>query len=183
MTKTNRQAIIFSTGLIGLIVAGYAVQVFVWSGLGAFGLVPRTAWGLIGIFTMPFLHANFSHLLANLSALGVLLGFVFAFHSKRIVEVVIWVILLGGVLLWLFGRPANHVGASGLIYGQAAFVIVSGIVQRRFFPVAAAIGVAVMYGSSLFWGLIPVHQEISWDGHLAGGLAGAFVGRKKGGRS
>lgn len=183
MTKTNRQGIIFSTGLIGLIVAGYAVQVFVWPGLVAFGLVPRTAWGLIGIFTMPFLHANFSHLLANLSALAVLLGFVFAFHSKRIAEVVIWVILLGGILLWLFGRPANHVGASGLIYGLAAFVIVSGLVQHRFFPVAAAIGVAVMYGSSLFWGLIPVHPGISWDGHLAGGLAGAFAGRKKGGRN
>ena len=183
MTKPNRQGIIFSTCLIGLIVAGYALQLFVWSRLGAFGLVPRTAWGLIGIVTMPFLHANFGHLLANLSALGVLLGFMFAFHSKRMAEVVIRVILVGGVLLWIFGRPADHVGASGLVYGLAAFVIVSGIVQKRFFPVVAAIGVAVMYGSSLFWGLIPVHPGISWDGHLAGGLAGAFVGRKKSGRS
>lgn len=182
MTKPNRQGIIFSTSLIGLIVAGYAVQVFVWSGVGEFGVVPRTARGLIGIVTMPFLHANFGHLLANLSALCVLLGFMFAFHSKRLPEVVIGVILVGGILLWLFGRPADHVGASGLIYGLAAFVIVSGIVQRRFLPVVAAIGVAVMYGSSLFWGLIPVHPGISWDGHLAGGLAGAFVGRKRGGR-
>jgi len=182
MTKTNRQAIVFSTSLIGLIVAGFAVQVFVWPGLGEFGMVPRSTRGLVGIFTMPFLHANFSHLLTNLSALVVLLGFVFAFHSKRMAKVVIGVILVGGVLLWLFGRPANHVGASGLIYGLAAFVVVSGIVQRRFFPVAGAIGVTVMYGSSLFWGLIPVHPGISWDGHLAGGLAGAFVGRKKGGR-
>jgi membrane associated rhomboid family serine protease len=182
MTKPNRNGIIFSTGLIGVIVAGFAVQHFVWSGLGAFGLVPRTAWGLIGIFTMPFLHANFGHLMANLSALVILLGFMFAFHSKRMPEVVIGVILVGGSLLWLFGRPAIHVGASGLIYGLAAFVIVSGIVQKRFFPVAAAIGVAVMYGSSLFWGLVPVHPGVSWDGHLAGGLAGAFVGRKKGGR-
>ena len=182
MTKPNRQAIIFSTSLMGLIVAGFALQLFVWSGLGAFGLVPRTAWGLIGIFTMPFLHANFGHLLANLSALVVLLGFVFAFHSKRMAEVVIRVILVGGILLWIFGRPANHVGASGLVYGLAAFVLVSGIVQKRFLPVVAAIGVAVMYGSSLFWGLIPIHPDISWDGHLAGGLAGAFVGQQQGGR-
>ncbi len=182
MTKPNRHGIVFSTCLIGLIVAGFAVQVFVWPELGKFGLVPRRAWGLIGIFTMPFLHASFGHLLTNLSALGVLLGFMFAFHSKRLPEVVIRVILVGGALLWIFGRPANHVGASGLIYGLAAFVIVSGIVQRRFFPVVAAIGVAVMYGSSLFWGLVPVDPGISWDGHLAGGLAGAFVGRKKGRR-
>src|SRR5579863_9541452 len=182
MTKTNRKAIIFSTSLVGLIVAGFAVQVFAWSGLGAFGLVPRTTKGLVGIFTMPFLHASFSHLLTNLSALVVLLGFMFAFHSKRLAEVVIRVIAVGGVLLWLFGRPANHVGASGLIYGLAAFVLVSGIVQRKFLPVAAAIGVAVMYGSSLFWGLVPADPGISWDGHPAGGRAGAFIGRKKGRR-
>ena len=144
--------------------------------------MPRTAWGLVGILSMPFLHSNFRHLLGNLGALVVLLGFVFAFYPKRMASVVVRVILVGGALLWLFGRPENHVGASGLIYGLAGFVIVSGIVQRRFFPVAAAIGVALMYGSSLFWGLIPVDPGISWDGHLAGGLAGAFVGQKSGRR-
>lgn len=182
MTKPNRQGIIFSISLIGLIVAGFAVQVYVWPELGRFGLVPRRAWGLIGIISMPFLHANLRHLLANLSALVVLLGFVFAFHSKRLPDVVLRVILIGGSLLWLLGRQANHVGASGLVYGLAAFVIVSGIVQRKFLPVAAAIGVAVMYGSSLFWGLVPVDPGISWDGHLAGGLAGALASRKKGRR-
>jgi membrane associated rhomboid family serine protease len=182
MTKANRNAILFSTCLIGLIVAGYAVQIFVWPRLGTFGLAPRTPLGLVGIFTMPFLHASFGHLMANLSALVILLGFVFAFHSKRLAEVVIRVILVGGILLWAFGRPANHVGASGLIYGLAAFVIVSGIVQRKFLPVVAAIGVAVMYGSPLFWGLVPVDPGISWDGHLAGGLAGVFAARKKGAR-
>jgi membrane associated rhomboid family serine protease len=182
MTKTNRNGILFSTCLIGLIVAGFVVQIYVWPRLSAFGLAPRTARGLIGIFTMPFLHANLGHLLANLSALVVLLGFVFAFHSKRLPDVVIRVILVGGVLLWTFGRPANHVGASGLVYGLAAFVIVAGFVQRRFLPVVAAIGVAVMYGSPLFWGLVPVDPGISWDGHLAGGLAGVLAGRKKGGR-
>jgi membrane associated rhomboid family serine protease len=182
MTKPNRQGIVFSASLIGLIVVGFTIQVFVWPEIGRFGLVPRKAVGLVGIFTMPFLHANTGHLLANLSALLVLLGFMFAFHSKRLPEVVLRVILIGGSLLWLFGRPEIHVGASGLIYGLAAFVIVSGIVQRKFLPVAAAIGVAVVYGSPLFWGLVPVDPGISWDGHLAGGLAGAFVGRKKGRR-
>lgn len=182
MTKANRTDLLFATSLTGLVVAGYATQVFVWPRVVTFCLVPRTAWGLLGILTMPFLHSNFGHLLANLGALVVLLGFVFAFHPKRMAHVVIRVILLGGALLWLFGRPENHVGASGLIYGLAGFIIVSGIVQRRSLPVAAAVGVAVMYGTSLFWGLVPVDPGISWDGHLSGGLAGAFVGRKAGRR-
>jgi membrane associated rhomboid family serine protease len=67
------------------------------------------------------------------------------------------------------------VGASGLIYGLAAFVIVSGIVQKRFLPVVGAIGVAILYGSSLFWGLVPSDPRVSWDGHLAGGVAGVLV--------
>lgn len=182
MTKTNRKDILVATSLAGLIVAGFAVQLFLWPKLSSFGLMPRTARGLIGIVTMPFLHANVGHLMANLSALVILLGFVFAFHPKRMAGLVVRVVLIGGTLLWLFGRPANHVGASGLIYGLAAFVIVSGIVQRKFLPVAAAVGVAALYGSSLFWGLVPIDQTISWDGHLAGGLAGALVGRKKSGR-
>ncbi|HEY3969126.1 MAG TPA: rhomboid family intramembrane serine protease [Planctomycetaceae bacterium] len=182
MTKVNRHDLLFATSLIALIVAVYAVQVFVWPRVVTFGLVPRKAWGLAGILTMPFLHSNFRHLMGNLGALVVLLGFVFAFFPKRMSVVVVRVILIGGVLLWLFGRPENHVGASGLIYGLAAFVIVSGIVQRRALPVMAAVGVAALYGSSLFWGLIPVDPGISWDGHLAGGLAGAFVGQKSGRR-
>src|SRR5258708_26658126 len=122
MTKPNRHGIIFSISLIGLIVAGFAVQVFAWPELGRFGLVPRRAWGLVGIFTMPFLHASIGHLLANLSALVVLLGFVFAFHSKRLPEVVIRVILIGGSLLWLFGRQEDRIGASVLVCGLSAFV-------------------------------------------------------------
>lgn len=34
--------------------------------LVAFGLVPRTLYGLSGIITSPFIHASFAHLSANL---------------------------------------------------------------------------------------------------------------------
>jgi membrane associated rhomboid family serine protease len=182
MTKANRKDILIAVCLIGLVVAGFMVQAFVWPRATMFGLVPRTLWGLVGILTMPFLHSSTGHLLGNLSALAVLLGFVFAFHPKRMAGLVFRVILIGGTLLWLFGRPEIHIGASGLIYGLAAFVIVAGIVQRRLLPVVAAVGVAVMYGTSLYWGLIPVNPGISWDGHLAGGLAGAFAARTAGRR-
>ncbi|MBI3865006.1 MAG: rhomboid family intramembrane serine protease [Planctomycetia bacterium] len=180
MNKSNRTDILFATGLVGLIVAGFAVQVFVWPRLVTFGIVPRTSWGLVGIPLMPFLHSNLKHLLANLSGLVILLGFVFAFYPRKIAAVTVQVILFGGILLWLFGRPATHVGASGLIYGLAAFIVVSAISQKKFLPIVAAIGVCALYGSSLFWGLVPIEPGISWDGHLAGGLAGVFVGRKGG---
>lgn len=175
MNRGNRKDLVFSTSLIALIVVVFLLQVTVLPQIGGWGLIPRTLWGLVGILSMPFLHANTGHLLANLGALAFLLAFLFAFHPQRTANVVIRVILIGGALLWLFGQPANHVGASGLIYGLAAFIIVSGVIQKRFRPVVGAIGVVILYGSSLFWGLIPSDPRVSWDGHLAGGVAGVLV--------
>ena len=175
MTRGNRTDLVFSFSLIALVVVVFLLEVTLLPQIGALGLIPRTLWGLVGILTMPFLHANAGHLLANLGALPFLLAFLFAFHPQRMANVVVRVVLVGGALLWLFGQTGNHVGASGLIYGLAAFVIVSGIVQKRFLPVVGAIGVAILYGSSLFWGLVPSDPRVSWDGHLAGGVAGVLV--------
>jgi membrane associated rhomboid family serine protease len=85
-----------------------------------FGLVPRTLHGLIGIPLMPFLHGNFQHLLGNTVPLCILL---FILHGSRrdSLEVIVSIVLLGGMLLWCFGRSNFHIGASGLVYGLVAF--------------------------------------------------------------
>jgi membrane associated rhomboid family serine protease len=125
---------------------------------------------------MLFLHANLAHLCGNLVSLAVLLAFMLTFHSQKLIVDVILIAVVGGLLLWLFGRAAVHIGASGLIYGLAGFMIAAGISQRRFIEVVGALAVAVLYGNSLFWGLLPLHPGISWDGHLAGAVGGAIVG-------
>lgn len=180
---TLRGNLQFAAGLLGLIVVGFLLEFIEPLNLVSYGLVPRTVRGLAGIITMPFLHANLAHLLANLSSLAILLGFLVVFHSQRLVEVVIEAIVLGGLLLWVFGRTADHIGASGLIYGLAGFIIVSGFVQKRFLEVLGAVAVAFIYGTSLFWGLLPTDPGISWDGHLAGAVAGTamalFTERKR----
>jgi len=35
-----------------------------------------------------------------------------------------------GLAVWLFGRPGLHIGASGLIYGLAIYILRSGIIRR-----------------------------------------------------
>jgi len=172
---TFRRNLEFAASLLCLILVTFALEYIKPLNLLSFGLVPRTAGGLWGILTMPFLHANVAHLLANLSSLAILLGFLLVFHSQRLIEVVIEAIILGGLLLWIFGRTANHIGASGLIYGLAGFIVVSGFVQQRFLEVLGAVIVAVVYGSSLFWGLVPTDPGVSWDGHLAGAVAGTAL--------
>ena len=146
------------------------------------GIVPRRLWGLVGIPLAPFLHANFSHLISNTLPLFVLLTLL-AGSRTRTWETVLEIVLVGGGLLWLFGRQGNaeiqavHVGASGLIYGLIAFLIVSGFRERRFVPLLVAILVGFFYGGTLISGVLPsVGSSVSWDGHLFGALAGAGCG-------
>lgn len=140
--------------------------------LSRFGIVPRTQQGLIGIVTAPFLHANIRHLISNTLPLLVLLLVLFSFYPKKAVSVVIISILLGGLLVWLLGRNANHIGASGLIYGLAAFLIVNGFNEQKNIPILISIAVAVIYGG-MFWGLFPSFRAyISWEAHLFGAIAG-----------
>ena len=147
--------------------------------LDQFGLVPRSWHGLIGIVTMPFLHANFRHLLGNTVPLVILL-MLLAGSRARSPAIVATIILLGGTLLWLFGRngtaaqPTAHIGASGLIFGLVTFLIVSGITEWRFVPLLIAILVGFLFGGTLFWGVLPLQNaHVSWDGHLSGAVAGA----------
>ena len=91
-------------------------------------------------------------------------------------EVVVAVSVLGGLLLWVFGRSANHVGASGLISGLTMFLIVSGFREGRIVPLLIALLVGFLYGGSLVMGVIPrFGSNVSWDGHLCGAIAGAIV--------
>jgi membrane associated rhomboid family serine protease len=176
MSNVTRSNITFIFALLGSIMAVFLLEFVSPEEVLSHGLVPRTQRGLVGVVTMPFLHANLAHLCGNLVSLAVLLAFMLAFHSRRLVIDVILIVIVGGLLLWLFGRPAVHIGASGLIYGLAGFMIAAGIAQRRFLEIVGALAVAVLYGNSLFWGLLPLHAGISWDGHLAGAVGGAIVG-------
>ena len=141
----------------------------------SFGVTPRTLHGLVGIPAMPFLHANLQHIVSNTLPLFVLL-ILLAGSKARSWEVVTELALLGGILLWLCGRTATHVGASGLIFGLIAFLIVSGWLERRFVPLVVSLVVTFVYGGILLWGVIPrIGTHISWDGHLLGAVAGGVI--------
>jgi membrane associated rhomboid family serine protease len=76
----------------------------------------------------------------------------------------------------MFGRPAVHIGASGLIYGLIAYLIVSGISERRIVPMLVAILVGFLYGGTLASGVLPTSaSHISWEGHLFGVIAGGSI--------
>ena len=91
-------------------------------------------------------------------------------------EIVELIVVGNGVLLWIFGRNATHVGASGLIFGLAAFLIISGILEKRIIPLVVSLVAGILYGGMLIWGVLPGRNtEVSWEGHLCGAIAGGLI--------
>jgi membrane associated rhomboid family serine protease len=159
---------------IGLIWAVFLVSL-VFPGLDQYGVIPRKLGGIVGIAAMPFLHGNLGHILSNTVPLFVLLVLLAGSRAESW-KVVVVISILGGFLLWIFGRPAVHIGASGLISGLIAFLILSGLLEMRIVPLLIALFVGFLYGGSLVLGLLPrLGSEVSWDGHLCGAIAGALV--------
>ena len=143
--------------------------------LSRYGLRARNVDGLWGIFSMTFLHVNLQHIMANTVPLIILLSLLAGSKadSKKVVPVIM---ILGGCLLWIFGRPNTiHVGASLLVFGLAVYLVVSGILEKRTVPIIISIIVIFLYGSTLLHGISPLQKNVSWEGHLLGGVAGAIT--------
>jgi membrane associated rhomboid family serine protease len=135
------------------------------------GVYPREISGLRGIIFSPFIHGNFEHLAANSLPLLILTFSLFFFYRKSSYIILILIFLLSGLFVWLGGREAMHIGASGIIYGLAAFLFLSGVISYNIRLLTISLIVALLYGG-LIWGIFPVKPEISWESHLWGGISG-----------
>lgn len=162
----------------GFVVLLYIVEVvdtIVASRLERNGVQPRELGGLDGIVFAPLLHGGWGHLIGNTVPLLVL-GFLIAFSGLRTwlqVTAIVWI--LGGVGVWLFGGDhTNHIGASGIIFGWLAYLIVRGVFNRSLGQIALGFVVFMVYGGVL-WGVLPGRPGVSWEGHLFGLLAGALA--------
>lgn len=142
--------------------------------LEQWGLIPREFSGLLGIITMTFLHIDMHHIISNSVPLVILLALLAGSRADSR-KVVVIVTVLGGLLLWLFGRDSIHIGASLLIFGLASFLVVSGVLEKRTIPMIISVSVALFYGTTMLSGILPWQTGVSWEGHLLGGVAGAFT--------
>ena len=142
--------------------------------LTRFGVRPRSLPGLPGVLVAPLLHGDFSHLISNslpLLVLGTGMLYLYPHSSLKVIPAV----YLGpGLAVWLFGRPPLHIGASGLVYGLAIYILISGIIRRDTRAVSAAMLVFFLYGTLLL-GLLPNHSSISWETHLIAALIGLVL--------
>ena len=139
-----------------------------------YGILPRSPDHWYQVLTAPFVHGSTAHLANNLIGLSVF-GVLVALRSTRLF---LWgsllIILFSGALVWLVGREASHVGASGWVFGLWSLCIALGVFDRRPASILLAGLVIVFYGGMIY-GVLPGDPRVSFESHLAGAAAGVVT--------
>lgn len=151
------------------------------------GIQPYHYSGLKGIILAPLLHSDIPHLVSNIFPLWALIFLSFEFYDK----LTYWVLILGwiftGLMVWAFPFPLNpyysstcHIGASGLVYVFAFFLLFSSIFDRKKSLNILTLVIVVSFGS-MVWGVLPEEffgikdSHISWQSHLSGAIVGVIL--------
>ena len=171
----RRSALLILFALVALMWVVEVVDVALDHRLDRYGIEPRDVDGLDGVVAAPFLHVGFGHLLANTIPF-VVMGAVIALEgARRLVAVTVIVGLVSGLGTWLVAAEGTiHVGASGIVFGFATYLIARGIFNRRGGELAVGALVVLVWGGALLGGLEP-QRGISWQGHLFGAIGGVLA--------
>jgi len=164
-------------GLVAIMWIAEMVDVVLGGRLDGLGIEPRDADGLVGVVLAPFLHAGFGHLIANTIPL-LLMGFAIALSGlARVIGVTVIVGLVSGLGTWLIAPAGTvHIGASGLVFGYATYLVARGIFSRNLVHLALGAAIVLVFGTVLLGGLIP-EDGISWQAHLFGAIGGVLAAR------
>ena len=168
-----KEAAGLTAGLVALLWGQeVADQLLFGTRLDGYGIEPRQAGTFWHVFTAPFLHAGFPHLIANTVPLAVL-AFMTAVRSvSRFLVATFLIALIGGGLVWLFGRGGSvHLGASELVFGYLAYLLGVGWWERTPVAIVVALIAFALYGGVL-WGVLPGTPGVSWEAHLFGFVGG-----------
>lgn len=182
----ERQKVFYSAILSGsLIMLLWLIKLLEWNLGTSFRMLanlPRNVSHIQGIITEPLVHGDFEHLISNSIPLFLLMWATLYFYRNIAGKVIALIWIITGLGVWLFARENYHIGASGIVYGLAAFHAFSGILRRDMRLMALSLLVVFLYGG-MVWGVFPVFYKMSWESHLMGALSGiavAFAYRKLG---
>ena len=170
--QSQREGLALLAGIVGVMWVVEIINTLDSNGLDTDGIYGRSFSHLWGIFTTPFIHASFAHLIGNTIPF-VFMGLIIALQgAKRLALVTGIVIVVGGLGTWLVA-PSNipTIGASGVVFGYATYLFARGFLNRSLTEVLVGLFVAVIWGGALVASVVP-HNGISWQGHLFGALGG-----------
>lgn len=145
--------------------------------LDRYGIHPRQGEGLVEIVSAPFLHAGFGHLIGNTLPFATMGAAIALAGLARLLSVTAIVMVVSGLGVWLLGGANSiHLGASGLVFGYAAYLISRGMFSRRLVDFAVGAIVVAIWGVTLLFGLLPKAQ-VSWQAHVFGAVGGVLAAR------
>jgi membrane associated rhomboid family serine protease len=138
-------------------------------------IYPRELAHVWAIFTAPFLHFGFPHLIDNTIPFVFMGVFIALRGAARLGLVTVIVIVVGGLGTWLVA-PAHTetVGASGVVFGYATYLFTRGLFDRSLLEIGMGLIVGVVWGGALLSSIVP-HQGISWQGHVSGAVGGVVA--------
>lgn len=142
--------------------------------LANFGVYPLHLKGLPGILFSPFIHSGFNHLMSNSIPFFILFFALIYFYRHISYHIFFFLYILSGLTVWLAGREAWHIGASGVVYALASFHFISGIIRNDVRLLTLSVVVVFLYGG-LIWGVFPIDPSISWEGHFWGAVSGIVL--------
>ena len=137
------------------------------------GIYPRDWTGLWGVLCAPFIHGDILHLISNTFPILFLGTTLFWFYDRIAKTVFLQCYLFTNLLVWIFARPSFHIGASGLVYALAFFLIFLGIFRKDGRSLFITIVITLMYGG-IIYGMVPRENGVSWESHLLGAIVGVY---------
>lgn len=173
-----RQGIVLGA-IVGFLWLAELVDALLLRGaLDSFGIQPRALTSLPALLIAPLLHAGFGHLLANTIPLIVLGWLVMWRRTSDLFVVGLAAAISSGLGVWLFGGANTiHLGVSGVIFGLLGYLLARGYYERSVNAIGLALIALFLYGGML-WGVLPLQQGVSWQGHLfgfVGGVVAAYI--------
>jgi membrane associated rhomboid family serine protease len=169
-----KHSLVFPLFFILIIWSIKVVELSVGFSFSMLGVYPQTLKGLLGIIFAPLVHGDFEHLINNSVPLLILSFGVFYFYRPLGYKVFLFSWLITGIWVWCGAREAYHIGASGIVYALASFLVFSGVLRRISGLAAVSLIVIFLYGS-MIWGIFPFIPDVSWESHLSGGVAGFLL--------
>lgn len=173
--KSVRTGVLWPLAISGLLILIYLWQVKTQTDPGDFGLRARDGSAWFGILTCVFFHGSAEHLFNNIASFIPLTSLLFILYKPKGGHILFWCWVLTGLLMFLFARGGvSHIGASGVVYAECAFLVTAGfLIPSRGLKMISVL-VLVFYGS-MVWGIFPLEKQVSWDGHLCGMVTGIVL--------
>jgi membrane associated rhomboid family serine protease len=182
LSPDRANALMLVAAMVALMWITEIVDAAAGGDLDAYGIHPRDVDALPEIASAPFLHAGFGHLVSNTVPFALMGAAIALGGLVRVAAVTAVVGLVSGLGTWLVASPGTvHLGASGLVFGYATYLVARGLLSRRLPELAVGAVVVAIWGIGLLQGLLP-QERISWEAHVFGAVGGVIAASLLAGR-